>query len=106
MSFFVFVKLFDDDDNNDDNDVMKMKIMMTTMMITIIMITMMIKQPSGIADIIILGDFNINILNEQPARKITELCQQYNVWFKLYIWCWGTIFIAGYKISLPNILHI
>ena len=33
---------------------------------------------TGIADIIILGDFNINILNEQPARKITELCQQYN----------------------------
>ena len=32
----------------------------------------------GFADIIILGDFNINILNEQPARKITELCQQYN----------------------------
>ena len=33
---------------------------------------------TGIADIIILGDFNINILNEQSARKLTELCQQYN----------------------------
>ena len=33
---------------------------------------------TGIADIIIHGDFNINILNEQPTRKITELCQQYN----------------------------
>ena len=34
---------------------------------------------TGINDIIIIGDFNINILNEYSARKVTELCQQYNL---------------------------
>ena len=34
---------------------------------------------TGIADIVILGDFNLNVLNAQSARKITELCHQYNL---------------------------
>ena len=34
---------------------------------------------TSIADIVILGDFNLNVLNAQSARKITELCHQYNL---------------------------
>ena len=32
----------------------------------------------GISDIVILGDFNLNMLNAQSQRKITDLCQKYN----------------------------
>ncbi|MCG8033229.1 MAG: hypothetical protein JAZ03_13755 [Candidatus Thiodiazotropha taylori] len=34
---------------------------------------------TGITDIIVLGDFNLNILNTQSERKISDLCQQYNL---------------------------
>ena len=34
---------------------------------------------TGIADTVILGDFNLNVSNAQSARKITELCHQYNL---------------------------
>ena len=82
-----------------------------------------------IADIIILGDFNINIniLNEQSTRKITELCQQYNfskliheptnntdssssIIDLIMVSNLHSVDISGvgepYKIPLPNNLHI
>ena len=34
---------------------------------------------TGIPDIIILGDFNLNVLNGPSARKINDLCQHYNL---------------------------
>ena len=34
---------------------------------------------TGIKDIIITGDFNINLLNNSSARKIDSLCQQFNL---------------------------
>ena len=34
---------------------------------------------TGIADIVIHGDFILNVLNAQSARKITELCHKYNL---------------------------
>ena len=34
---------------------------------------------TGITDIVILGDFNLNILNAQLQRKVIDLCQQYNL---------------------------
>ena len=32
---------------------------------------------TGISDIIITGDFNLDILNERTARKIETICTQY-----------------------------
>ena len=34
---------------------------------------------TGISDIVILGDFNLNMLAIQSQRKITDLCQQYGL---------------------------
>ena len=34
---------------------------------------------TGKTDIVILGDFNLNMLNAQTQRKVTDLCQQYNL---------------------------
>ena len=34
---------------------------------------------TGIDDIIITGDFNLNMLNSQYARKINSLCQQFSL---------------------------
>ncbi|MCG8048840.1 MAG: reverse transcriptase domain-containing protein [Candidatus Thiodiazotropha endolucinida] len=34
---------------------------------------------TGISDITILGDFNINMLNRQSERKISDICKQYNL---------------------------
>ena len=34
---------------------------------------------TGISDIIITGDFNFNLLNEETARKITSLCAQFSL---------------------------
>ena len=34
---------------------------------------------TGIPDIVILGDFNLNILNLQSKKKISDICQQYNL---------------------------
>lgn len=34
---------------------------------------------TGISDIVILGDFNLNILNLQSNKKISDICQQYNL---------------------------
>ena len=34
---------------------------------------------TGISDIIITGDFNFNLLNEETARKITSLCEQFSL---------------------------
>ncbi|MCG7877682.1 MAG: reverse transcriptase domain-containing protein [Candidatus Thiodiazotropha endolucinida] len=33
---------------------------------------------TGTADIVVVGDFNLNVLNTQSERKIADLCQQYN----------------------------
>ena len=86
---------------------------------------------TGIADIVILGDFNLNVLNAKSARKITELCHQYNlsqliseptnftessysvidlilVSNLLSVDISGVgepFFNAGYKVPLPNILY-
>ena len=34
---------------------------------------------TGISDIVILGDFNLNMLATQSQRKINDLCQQYGL---------------------------